>query len=151
MLDDIKIGVPTISESDIVALLGLHGSGVAVLNNSGFAGPWGPLTDLNAVNNNFYKNLINYGYPGANFNQTQAISAAFPAPALNLDGNYSSPAPAMNKIEWVHGPGSDYRPSGASPAKMMLPIDMQIYLSFTVNSTQAGHSWPEAGTYCWHC
>lgn len=78
MLGDIAAGIPVLSEADIVTLLGLHGAGTATLNNSGFSGPWGPASDKNVVNNNFFINLLSYGFPGANFGQRKA--AEVPAP-----------------------------------------------------------------------
>lgn len=53
-------GLPGVSEADIVALLGLHGCGTMNKDNSGFSGPWGPIEDLNRVNNHFYANLFGY-------------------------------------------------------------------------------------------
>lgn len=129
MLADIAAGIPVLSEADIVTLLGLHGSGTATFNNSGFSGPWGPASDRNMVNNNFFINLLSYGYPGANFGQIKAANAPTPNnPGPNLDGDYQSAAPATDKIQWQ-------RTAGNSGARMMLPIDMQIYLSFTPNAT----------------
>lgn len=64
MLKDFATGLPAINETDIVALLGLHGTGGAKLNNSGFSGKWGPPKDQNIVNNHYFINLLSYGYPG---------------------------------------------------------------------------------------
>ena len=139
MLAGIATGIPVLSEADIVTLLGLHGSGTAAFNNSGFSGPWGPASDKNKVNNNFFINLLSYGHPGSNFGQIKAANAPplpnGPGPSLN--GNYQSAAPANDKIQWQ-------RTAGNSGARMMLPIDMQIYLSFTPNAT-GGET---AGKYC---
>lgn len=63
MLNDVATGLPAINETDVVALLGLHGTGGAKLNNSGFSGKWGPATDQNIVNNHYYINLLSYKYP----------------------------------------------------------------------------------------
>ena len=43
MLANFAVGNPALTETDIVNLLGLHGSGLAELTQSGFLGPWGPL------------------------------------------------------------------------------------------------------------
>jgi hypothetical protein len=119
MLASVFSGVPTLTQEDIVALLGLHGSGSAGLKNSGFSGPWGPITDLNIVNNNFYILLLGRGYPKDTFNQVRAVDAGF---STKTDDATSE------KIEWAHT-------TGPSPAKMMMPVDMMVYLSFHVNST----------------
>jgi hypothetical protein len=127
MLSKFQVGNPALSEADLVALLGLHGSGTAEINNSGFQGPWGVSADMNIVNNHFFVNLLNVGHPGAEMAQVQASHSHFkhnPNPKVE----HSSPPPSKNLIEWVHT-------SGKSDAKMMLPIDMQIYLSFNTNST----------------
>lgn len=50
---------------------------------------------------------------------------------------YRSEAPPTDNIEWLHT-------KGESPAQMMLPIDMQIYLNFTPNAT-GGET---EGNYC---
>jgi hypothetical protein len=96
------------TEENLVALMGLHGSGGASFKNSGFSGPWGPISDLNAINNNFFINLLGYGFPKSIFTQIKATDTNFSSPPAGFTGE---------KIEWVHT-------SGASPAKMMLPTDM---------------------------
>lgn len=136
MLNDIAKGLPAIDETDIVALLGLHGTGGAKLNNSGFSGKWGPPKDQNIVNNHYFINLLSYGYPKETFRQVPAasvnVSSAAPKNLL-----YRSAAPPTNNIEWLHT-------KGRSPAQMMLPIDMQIYLKFTPNATGG----EKEGAYC---
>jgi len=97
----------------------LHGTGSAGLKNSGFSGPWGPISDLNIVNNNFYIYLLSSGFPKDTFKQVKAADSGFSSKTDNT---------TWEKIEWAHG-------KGPSPAKMMMPIDMMIYLSFHVNST----------------
>lgn len=99
--------------------MGLHGSGGASFQNSGFSGPWGPANDLNTINNNFYVNLLSLGFPNAVFTQKKAVDSNFGVPPAGFTGD---------KIQWVHT-------SGRSNGKMMLPTDMEIYHNFTVNST----------------
>ncbi len=119
-------------------MLGTHGAGVANFNNSGFVGPWGPRTDLNIISNRFFINLLSYKFPGNSFTQVSALSQ-FNASAIasTLDGNYTSAPPPTTKIQWNHiRTGSAGQ--AQSGAKMMLPIDMQIYLKFTPNGTDGG-------------
>jgi hypothetical protein len=127
MLNKFQVGIPALTEQDIVTLLGLHGSGTAEISNSGFQGPWGPAEDKNIVNNRFFISLLNYMFPSGILSQIKASSSNFPNHPNSNIAHVSSP-PANDLIEWVHS-------SGNSPAKMMLPIDMQIYLSFNTNST----------------
>jgi hypothetical protein len=134
-LNDVITGIPSLNEADLVRFLGLHGAGAAGFNNSGYAGPWGPVADKNVVNNHFYVNLLNYGFPGNTFNQVLA-STAPAGPASPLDGSFASPPPPTTNIQWVH--------QGNAPGKMMLPVDMQVYLSFTPNATGGETS----GNYC---
>ena len=61
-----------ISESDIVALFGLHSVGFALQYNSGYSGPWGNPSDRNAITNTYYKFLL--GYFGNNYTFTQGPS-----------------------------------------------------------------------------
>lgn len=63
----------TITEAELVALLGTHNIGAAVQTNSGFAGPWGAGADRNALTNGLYSFLIGAGR-GRNFNLVQASS-----------------------------------------------------------------------------
>lgn len=139
MLNDIATGLPAIDETDIVALLGLHGAGRAKLNNSGFSGNWGAAKDQQIVNNHYFINLLSYGYPKETFKQVPAasINAKNASSATPKNLLYRSAAPPTTKIEWFHSGGS-------SPAQMMLPIDMQIYLKFTPNAN-GGES---EGAYC---
>ncbi len=127
MLTVMQNGNPFISETDIVALLGLHGAGLAATDNSAFKGPWGPANDLNKVNNRFFISLLNLGFPQSTFSQVLASAANFNNPPPSPTPQPSS-APTINPYEWVNSG------RGGSPGKMMLPIDMQIYHSFTPGS-----------------
>jgi len=58
-----------INDADLVALLGTHVSGSMSKTDSGYKGRWGPNTDSNNLNNNFFKNLLGVGFPEANYKQ----------------------------------------------------------------------------------
>jgi hypothetical protein len=105
------------------------------MSNSGFKGPWGPPGDKNVVNNRFFISLLSYGFPQGNLSQILAANSNFANGPINP--TTTSPPPATNLIEWV-------RSGGNSPAAMMLPIDMEIYLSFTTNATGGENK----GIYC---
>jgi hypothetical protein len=100
------------------------------LGNSGFKGPWGPANDKNAVNNRFFINLLNLNSPQqSSFSQVLAKETNFPSPGTTT----------TNFVEWVNsGQGGQ--------GKMMLPIDMQIYHSFTPDSN--GRASSDQGIYC---
>lgn len=65
VLEGLLNGLPSLTEQDIVTLLGLHGTGGLNLNNSGFQGPWlkAANTVPNAVNNIFYGALFGANRP----------------------------------------------------------------------------------------
>lgn len=129
MMKSVFSGVPILTEYDIVALLGLHGSGTTHLKNSGFSGPWGTKSDLNVVNSNFYIGLLSIGIPKGKYHQVKAVDSGFPTKTENS---------TSEKIEWTDA-------KKKSPAEtMMMPIDMMIYLSFHVNSTGG----TTEGEYC---
>jgi hypothetical protein len=90
------------------------------------------------VNNHFYISLLGYGLSKVTFTQTAAASASFPTPATSNIPHVSA-EPADNLMEWVSNGVQ------GTPPKMMLPIDMQIYLSFTPDPNTGYQS---EGQYC---
>jgi len=95
----------TISDTELVTLLGLHGSGLMNSSNSGYSGPWGPATDHNVINNNFYKNLLGVGFPNASLTQNTITTTTF-----------------GSKVQWN---------GTRTSARVMLHADMGIYYDYT--------------------
>lgn len=89
------------------------------------------------VNNHFFISLLNYELPKITFTQIAAINANFITPYTS-NITRSSADPPTNLVEWVSNGVQ------GTPSKMMTPIDMQIYLSFTPDST--GNQ--SEGLYC---
>lgn len=123
MMNKMVVGLPGLSERDIVALLGLHGSGTMNKNNSGFTGPWGPAEDRDKVNNHFFINL--YGI-NDKVELVQKTSNEINTPTGNAETFYNSTPPEQNKIEWTN--------IGKGGARNFLNIDVEIYLLLTPTS-----------------
>lgn len=109
----------------MVALLGFHSGASVSLKTSGYSAPIG---EVNSLTHAYYRNLLGFRYPNDTFLQVKASDAWYEKSKDNT---------TYDNIEWVHPPNAD------APA-MMMPTDMQIYLSFHVNSTGGTSD----GEYC---
>ena len=80
-------------------MLGIHNVGVAVQNNSGFAGSFQSKKERNTLTNGFYRFMMGIKQ-GRNFEFVQTPSGDH-ANGADPEPKYHSPPPVFDKPQWT--------------------------------------------------